>query len=92
MVILFAFKKRQLKQKTQDANFSKPIENPESDIKKRIPDSDSKIGPKNGRIPDPDCQPYYKYSDRPIEEKNINVVKNNIEHEWDKGKQIFFPL
>ena len=59
MMIIFAFKKRQLKEKTQDTNFSLPIKNPESAIKKRItdPDSDSKIGPKIGRIPDPDCQP-----------------------------------
>ena len=50
MIIIFAFKKRQLKEKTQDANFSLPIKNPESAIKKRIPDqdSDSKIGQKLG--------------------------------------------
>ena len=47
-MIIFAFKNRELKEKTQDANFSIPIKNPESAIKKRIPDSDSKIG----RIPD----------------------------------------
>ena len=46
MMIIFAFKKRELKEKTQDANFSIPIKNPESANKKRIPDSDSKIGPK----------------------------------------------
>ena len=34
MMIIFAFKKRQLKEKTQDANFSLPIKNPESAIKK----------------------------------------------------------
>ena len=28
MMIIFAFKKRQLKEKTQDANFSLPIKNP----------------------------------------------------------------
>ena len=55
MMIIFAFKKGKLKEKTQDANFSLPILNPESAIKKRIPDpdSDSNIGPKIGRIPDP---------------------------------------
>ena len=62
-MITFAFKKRDLKEKTQDANFSIPIKNPESAIKKRIPDSDSKIDQKLGgfRIPDSDtdCQPYY---------------------------------
>ena len=47
-MIIFAFKKRELKEKTQDANFSLPIKNPESAIKKRIPDSDSKIGQKSG--------------------------------------------
>ena len=57
MMIIFAFKKGKLKEKTKDANFSLPIQNPESAIKKRIPDSDSKIGPKIGRIPDLDCQP-----------------------------------
>ena len=51
MIIIFAFKKAELTEKTQDANFSVPIKNPESAIKKLI--SDSKIG----RIPDPDCQP-----------------------------------
>ena len=56
---IFAFKEEELKEKTQDANFSIPIKNPESAIKKRIPDpdSDSKIGPKILRIPDSDCQP-----------------------------------
>ena len=48
MMIIFAFKKRELKEKTQDANFSLPIQNPESAIKKRIPDPDSKIGQKLG--------------------------------------------
>ena len=48
MMIIFDFKKRELKEKTQDANFSIPIKNPESAIKKRIPDSDSKIGQKLG--------------------------------------------
>ena len=60
-MIIFAFEKGELKEKTQDANFSITIKNPVSAIKKRIldPDSDSKIGPKIGRIriPDPDCQP-----------------------------------
>ena len=48
--VIFAFKKRELKEKTQDTNFSLPIKNPESAIKNRIPDpdSDSKIGPKLG--------------------------------------------
>ena len=53
--VIFAFKKRELKEKAQDAKFSLPIKDPESAIKKRIPDS--KIGQKIGRIPDPDCQP-----------------------------------
>ena len=61
MMIIFDFKKRELKEKTQDANFSIPIKNPESSIKKRIPDPDSKIGQKLGgfriRIPDTDCHP-----------------------------------
>ena len=52
-MIIFALKKWELKEKTQDANFSIPIKNPESAIKKRIPDPDSKIGPKIGRILDP---------------------------------------
>ena len=52
-MIIFALKKWELKDKTQDANFSIPIKNPESAVKKRIPDPDSKIGPKIGRIPDP---------------------------------------
>ena len=45
---IFAFKEEELKEKTQDANFSLPNKNPESAIKKRIPDSDSKIGQKLG--------------------------------------------
>ena len=59
MMIIFAFKKWELKEKTQDANFSIPIKNLESAIKKLIPDSDSKIKQKLGgsRIPDLDCQP-----------------------------------
>ena len=61
MIIIFAFKKAELKEKTQDANFSLPIKNPESAIKKRIPDSDYKIDQKLGgfQIPDSDtdCQP-----------------------------------
>ena len=52
--MFLAFKKQELKEETQDANFSIPIKNPESAIKKRIPGSDFKIG----RTPDPDCQPY----------------------------------
>ena len=52
MRIIFSFKKWELKEKTQDANFSIPIKNPDSAIKKRIPDSDSEIGLKIGRIPD----------------------------------------
>ena len=55
---IFAFKEEELKEKkTQDANYSLPIKNPESAIKNRIPDPDSKFGPKIGRIPDPNCQP-----------------------------------
>ena len=57
MMKIFAFKEEELKEKTQDANLSLPIKNPESAIKKQIPDSDFKIGPKIRRIPDPDCQP-----------------------------------
>ena len=45
---IFAFKEEELKEKTQDTNFSLPNKNPESAIKKRIPDSDSKIGQKLG--------------------------------------------
>ena len=58
MMIIFALKKEELKEKNQDANFSLPIKNAESAIKKRIPDSDSNIDPKIWRIPDLDCQPY----------------------------------
>ena len=63
MMIIFAFKKRELKEKTQDANFSPPIKNPNPLLKKLIPDSDSKIDQKLGgfRISDSDCQPYSKY-------------------------------
>ena len=43
-MIIFAFKKRQLKEKVQDANFSLPIKNPESAIRELI--SDSKISQK----------------------------------------------
>ena len=32
-MIIFAFKKRELKEKTQDANFSPPIKNPNSLLK-----------------------------------------------------------
>ena len=46
MIKIFAFKEEELKEKTQDANFSLPNKNPESAIKKRIPDS--KIGQKLG--------------------------------------------
>ena len=53
MMIIFAFKKGKLKEKTQDANFSLPILNPESAIKKRIPDPDSGFGFRI-RIPDSD--------------------------------------
>ena len=61
MMKIFAFKTRQLKEKIQDANFSLPIKNPESAIKKRIPDPDSKIGQKLGgfRIAIPSL--YVKY-------------------------------
>ena len=50
MMKIFAFKKGELKEKTQDANFSLPNKNPESAIKKWIPDpdSDSKSGQKLG--------------------------------------------
>ena len=39
MMIIFAFKKRELKEKTQDANFSLPIKNPNPLLKNgfRIP-------------------------------------------------------
>ena len=53
MMKIFAFNEEKLKGKTQDANFSLPNKNPESAIKQRIPDSDTKIG----RIPDTDCHP-----------------------------------
>ena len=57
-MIIFAFKKGKLKEKTQDANFSLPIKNPNPLLKT---DSDSKIDQKLGgfRIPDSDtdCQP-----------------------------------
>ena len=43
MMKIFAIKEEELKEKTQDANFSLPNKNPEFAIKKRIPD--------------PDCQP-----------------------------------
>ena len=46
MMKIFAFKEKELKEKTQDANFSLPNKNPESAIKKRI--SDSKIRQKFG--------------------------------------------
>ena len=44
MMKIFAFKEEEFKEITQDANFSLPNKNPESAIKKRIPDPDSKIG------------------------------------------------
>ena len=43
MLIIFALKKGELKEKTQDGNFSLPIKNSNSLLKKRIPDSDSKL-------------------------------------------------
>ena len=57
-MIIFAFKKEELKEKTQDANFSLPIKNPNPLFKngfriripkftKKFPDSDT------------DCQPYF---------------------------------
>ena len=58
MMIIFAFKKGELKEKTQDANFSLPIKNPNPLLKNgfriRIPNL-AKIG----LIPDSDtdCQP-----------------------------------
>ena len=51
MMIIFAFKKREFKEKTHDADLSLLIKNPNPLLKKRIPDSDS---PKIGRIPDSD--------------------------------------
>ena len=54
MLIIFAYKKQELKEKTQDANFTLPIKSPNPlGIKKRIPDS--KIGQKLGgfRIANP---------------------------------------
>ena len=52
-MIIFAFKKGELKEKTQDANFSLPIKNPNLLLKNgfRIP----KLA-KNWA--DSDCQPY----------------------------------
>ena len=55
---IFAFKEEELKEKTQDANFSLPNKNPESAIKKTDSGSGFQNWPKIGRIPDPDCQPY----------------------------------
>ena len=43
MMIIFVFKKRELKEKTRDANFSLPIKNPKPLLKK-----DSKIDQKFG--------------------------------------------
>ena len=48
MMKIYAFKEEELKEITQDVKFSLPIKNPESAIKKRIPDSDSNIGQKLG--------------------------------------------
>ena len=47
MMIILAFKKVELKEKSRDANFSLRIKNPNS-LLKRIPDSDSKIDQKLG--------------------------------------------
>ena len=51
---IFAFKEEELKEKTQDTNFSLPIKNPESAIKNRFRFQN---WPKIGRIPDSDCHP-----------------------------------
>ena len=57
MMIIFAFKKAEFKEKTQDANFSLTIKNPNPLLK-----TDSGFVFLNwlkiGRIPDSDCQPY----------------------------------
>ena len=60
MMIIFAFKKGKLKEKTQDANFSLPIKNPNPLLKNgfriRIPKLiERKLG--GFRIPDSECQP-----------------------------------
>ena len=88
MMKIFAFKEEELKEKTQDANFSLPNKNPESAIKNgfririRIPklaknwaDSGFRI-----RIPDTDSHPYWKYfsSFSPsLLEKSRRQKKNN---------------
>ena len=61
MMIFFAFKKRQLKEKTQDANFSLPIKNPNPLLKNgfwiRIPKLTKNWADSGFLIPDSDCQP-----------------------------------
>ena len=49
MMIIFAFKKWELKEKTQDANFSLSIKNPNPLLKN---------GFQNWADSDTDCQPY----------------------------------
>ena len=58
MMIIFAFKKGKLKEKTQDAYFSLPIKNLNPLLKNGFWIQIPKLA-KNGRIPDSDtdCQP-----------------------------------
>ena len=57
MMKIFAFKEEELKEKTQDANFSLPNKNLESAIKKTDSGFRFQNWPKIWRIPDSDCQP-----------------------------------
>ena len=70
-------KKGELKEKTLDAIFSLPIKIPNPLLKKRIPDSDSKIGRNLGgfRIADSDFdgQPYFIY---------IDIYLNKAKNTW----------
>ena len=62
-MIIFAFKKGELKEKTQDAKFSLPIKNPNPLLKNgfpiriRIPKLTINWADSGFRIPDSDCQP-----------------------------------
>ena len=63
MIIIFAFKKGELKEKTQDANFSLPIKNPNPLLKNgsriwiRIPKLAKNWADSGFWIPDSYCQP-----------------------------------
>ena len=52
-MIIFAFKKGELQEKTQDANFSQPIKNPNLLLK-----NGSRIPKLAKNWADSDCQPY----------------------------------